>query len=132
MFALLMPLLGPIIASLTDLIPDPVAREKAKADATAALMGQLFAADAAQAKVNEVEAANSSLFVAGWRPFVGWVCGAALAYQFVLLPVALFAFAAFGHPLPKPPALDDTLWQLLTGLLGMGALRSFDKARAKG
>lgn len=130
MFAALLPLLEPLIGRIIDLIPDPAAREKAKAEAMAALMTQLLQADATQAATNTEEAKNQSVFVAGWRPFIGWVCGVALAYQFVLLPLGMFVSFAVGHPIPKPPALDDTLWQLMFGMLGMGALRSFDKAKS--
>lgn len=132
MFAALFPLLEPLFGRLLDLIPDPVARERAKADATAALMTQLLQADATQAATNTEEAKSQSVFVAGWRPFIGWVCGVALAYQYVLLPLGMFVSFAVGHPIPKPPALDDTLWQLMFGMLGMGALRSFDKAKGGG
>jgi len=129
MLALLMPLLGPVLDRLVDLIPDPVAREKAKQEATMGLLTALQKADSDQVGTNTAEAGSGSLFVAGWRPFIGWVCGVALAYQFVVLPLGLFVSFAVGHPIPKPPALDDTLWQLMFGMLGMGALRSFDKAR---
>lgn len=128
MFAALLPLLTPLIGRLVDLIPDPVAREKERAAAIAQLTTQLMQADAGQSEINRAEAGHASLFVAGWRPFIGWVCGAALAYQYVLVPLGMWSAFLAGHPLPKPPTLDDTLWQLMFGMLGMGALRSIDKA----
>lgn len=81
----------------------------------------------AQIEVNKVDAANNSLFVAGWRPSIGWTCSAALFYQFVLSPIGLWAAAIAGHPLPTPPSLDGMLWELLFGMLGIAGLRSIDK-----
>lgn len=104
-------------------IPDPAA----KAQATQQLLQTLQASDASQNEVNKQEAASTSLFVAGWRPAVGWICASALAYQYVIVPVSLWASYAVGHPFPKPPTLDDTLWQLMFGMLGMGGLRTFEK-----
>jgi hypothetical protein len=96
-------------------------------------MGEVFAllqqSDIAQLEVDKVEAANPSLFVAGWRPAIGWVCALALFYQYMLVPIGLWASFVAGHPIPKPPTLDDSLWQLMFGMLGMGALRSFEKLK---
>jgi hypothetical protein len=89
----------------------------------AQIMGQL--------EINKAEAASSSMFVAGWRPAIGWICASALAYQFVVRPLALFVAAWLGHPLPDPPALDETLWQLLFGMLGLGGLRTYEKIKGK-
>ena len=84
----------------------------------------------AQAAINQQESASSSLFVAGWRPFVGWCCGAAFAYSFVLQPFATFLFAAFHVPIdPKTlPALDISgFMPVLLGMLGLGAMRTYEK-----
>jgi len=82
-----------------------------------------------QIDTNKTEAANPSMFVAGWRPFIGWVCGLALVYQYLARPLAAWAFAIAGHPLPPMPGLDDNLWELLLGMLGLGGLRSFEKVK---
>lgn len=82
-----------------------------------------------QIDTNKAEAGNASVFVSGWRPFVGWVCGAALAYQYIMRPLVAWGFAIAGHPLPVMPGLDDTLWELLFGMLGLGGLRSFEKVK---
>lgn len=80
-----------------------------------------------QLTVNAVEAANTSLFIAGWRPFVGWVCGSALAWQFVAGPFLVWALLACGITTALP-ALDITaLITILTTMLGMGALRTVEK-----
>lgn len=77
-----------------------------------------------QLEINKNEAASPSLFVAGWRPAVGWVCASALAFQYLARPLLL----GFGVT-QTLPGLDDQLWQLLFGMLGMGALRTFEKSK---
>jgi len=76
-----------------------------------------------------VEAANPSMFVAGWRPGIGWVCVAALAFQYVVRPLIQWGFSIAHQPVPVLPGIDDNLWQLMTGMLGMGVLRSYDKVK---
>jgi hypothetical protein len=130
MFAALIPLLGPLVERMVGLIPDPNAREKARAEMTQQLLEVFAKADQAQLEVNKAEAASGSLFVAGWRPFIGWVCGAALAYQYIVRPLATALFDALGivHA-PVLIGLDDNLWQLMLAMLGMGGLRTFEKIR---
>ena len=84
----------------------------------------------AQLEVNKAEA-STDIFRGGWRPFVGWVCGAALAGQFVLGPILEWGFAAAGHPVPAMPRLDGVLWELLFGMLGLGTLRTVEKIKGK-
>lgn len=110
---------------LDKFVPDPA--EKAKAEA--ALRESLQQWDAQQNKINEAEAQSSSLFVAGWRPCVGWVCCAALSWTYILQPIAAFALAQFGY-LTALPALDTAaLMPILLGMLGLGGLRTFEKIR---
>lgn len=124
--ALLLPVLGPIVDRIFGrLIPDPEARQKAIVE----LYASLQTSDLAQIQVNTEEAKSHSLFVAGWRPFIGWVCGLALFYQYLLTPIAVWVGFLVGHPIPQPPTLDEHLWELMFGLLGMGALRSFEKLK---
>ncbi len=104
-------------------IPDPEAKAKAESE----LRNALASLDQGQMKVNEAEAANSNWFVAGWRPWIGWVCGLALAVQFVIGPLAVWAFDLAGRPIQAPPVLDDMLWELMFGMLGMGLLRTAEK-----
>jgi hypothetical protein len=74
-----------------------------------------------QLEINKAEAANPNLFVSGWRPYIGWICGTGLAYQFLVYPI-LVAFV------PKIVQLDmGTLLTLLGGLLGLGAMRTVEK-----
>lgn len=88
----------------------------------------------AQIQVNKIEARSKSMFVAGWRPFIGWCGGVALAYQFVAYPLLLWcwqiatAFAIIPDGLSAPPVLDSgALWTVVAGMLGIGGMRSYDK-----
>ena len=89
-----------------------------------------------QMDINKTEAANASVFVAGWRPFIGWIGGLALAYQFILYPLMTWGWKFFQakgwvpEALAPPPVLDaQELWVMLTGMLGIAGLRSFDKLK---
>jgi hypothetical protein len=82
-----------------------------------------------QLETNKVEAGSQSMFVAGWRPFIGWVCGAGCAWNWIGLPVAKFALAAAGHPLPLNPADLSEMMPLLIGMLGLGGMRTFEKVQ---
>ncbi len=81
-----------------------------------------------QIEVNKIEAGSASLFVAGWRPFVGWVSGIGLAYATILEPMARFIAAVkFGYSGAFPPIDTSLTLQILLGLLGLGALRTYEK-----
>lgn len=116
----------PVIDKLVGLIPDPNAREKAKAELQSQLIEIVAKESEAQAEVNKVEAAHSSLFVAGWRPMIGWVCAVGFGWTYVVVPVIIWISALYGIT-PNIPKIDNGLFELTMGMLGMGALRSFDK-----
>lgn len=82
-----------------------------------------------QLDINKVEAASSSVFVSGWRPFCGWICGFGLAYVAVVEPIARLIAKLSGYA-GDFPEIDTTLtMQVLLGMLGMGGLRSLDKIK---
>ena len=82
----------------------------------------------AQIEVNKAEAASGSVFKGGWRPFIGWVCGVAFAYHFVLQPFIVFVVAAAGIAIPALPTFDmGSLMTVMMGMLGLGGLRSYEK-----
>lgn len=88
----------------------------------------------AQIEINRVEAQHRSIFVAGWRPFIGWVCGVALAYSFILRDLIAWGVAAAGSTIGLPPELAlEHLLTILMALLGLGSLRTVEKmgGRAK-
>jgi hypothetical protein len=84
----------------------------------------------AQIEVNKIEAGSQSVFVAGWRPAVGWVCGGSLAYHYVIQQFLAFILEAFGNHVTLPNLDITELMIILGGMLGLGAMRSFDKTTA--
>ena len=88
---------------------------------------QLHNANLAQIDVNKAEAASGSIFKGGWRPFVGWVCGVAMLYHFLLQPIIVFTLSAAGITFDLPQFDMGSLMTILMGLLGLGGLRSFEK-----
>ena len=85
--------------------------------------------DMAQIEVNTQEAQSSSLFVSGWRPFVGWVCGFALFYVAMLYPFMQFIASMVGYT-GKFPDIDTTItMQVLFGMLGLGGMRTYEKSK---
>jgi hypothetical protein len=102
--------------------PDKSEQEKQEmAGALVLLQGQL--------NVNQAEAGSSSLFVAGWRPFVGWTCGAAFAFKFVGGPVLVLVASYFGHPVTLPEFDYSEMSTILLGMLGLGGLRTVEKIK---
>jgi holin (3TMs family) len=86
----------------------------------------------AQLAVNAKEAEHDSVFVAGWRPFVGWVCGGAFAYTFILQPFMVFTTVLFKWQAPPLPVLDMMpMLTVLGGMLGLGAMRSYEKVKGE-
>ena len=115
-------------SSLIDkFFPDKTQAETAKAQLLQMQVSGELAQITGQIQINKVEAANANLFVSGWRPAIGWVCAMALAYQYLLRPLLSWATIAAGYNFPVLPGLDDNLWQLMMGMLGMGVLRTFEK-----
>ena len=126
---------SPIIAIINKLIPDKAAAAAAVAQLQQLQLqgqlndelAQLQAITVNQSDINKQEAANGSVFVAGWRPFCGWVCGAALGLIYVVGPLFVWLTALLGHPTPFPSLDTQTLMTLLFAMLGMGTLRTVDK-----
>lgn len=129
MLAALLPLLGPIIERLCAAIPDPQERARAIATATTEMVQTLSSSDLAQAQINQVEASSPHAFAAMWRPAAGWVAVAGLAYDALLRPLAPWLLTVTGVDAPPLPPLGDALWGILFGMLGLGAMRSFDKVQ---
>lgn len=82
-----------------------------------------------QLAINQAEAASGSLFVAGWRPAIGWICAASLALQFFVMPLWGYIGAAVGHPVAPPPFDFGALWNITLGMLGMAGWRTLEKVK---
>tara|TARA_Y100001972_G_scaffold73054_1_gene88765 strand:+ start:2041 stop:2442 length:402 start_codon:yes stop_codon:yes gene_type:complete len=84
----------------------------------------------AQMAINKEEAASGSIFKGGWRPCIGWICGIAFGYHFVLQPVIIFVVALVGIEIPDLPKFEmNTLLTVLAGMLGIGGLRTYEKQK---
>jgi len=124
--------LDPITAALDvggkiidKLWPDPVEREKAQI----ALFQLQQSGELAQIGVNAEEAKSGSVFVSGWRPSIGWVCSAACAWNWIGLPMAKAGLLIAGHSFDLKPADLSEMMPVMLGMLGLGAMRSFDKVK---
>lgn len=124
-------LIGPVTALLDKFIPD--ADEKAKLAHEIATLAERNAHDLAMAqiKTNQEQAKHPSLFVAGARPMIMWICAIAMAYHFILQPFLMFGVLVAGITLPEnPPELDmGQLMPVLLGILGLGGMRSWEKVK---
>jgi len=126
--------LDPISAALdlgntliSRIFPDPAQAADAKLKLLELQQSGELSVMTAQTDINKVEASNTSIFVSGWRPAIGWVLALALAYQYLLKPLVMGILPNFGIAIAPLPGLDDNLWQLMMGMLGMGGLRTMEK-----
>ena len=128
--SLLNNLIGPATNLLDKFIEDK--DQKAKLAHELATMADKMAHEQqlAQIAVNKEEASSGSIFKGGWRPFIGWVCGIAFFYHFVLNPIILFVIAIIGIEIPELPNFNmNTLLTVLGGMLGIGSLRTYEKQK---
>lgn len=117
--------LSPIVEKALSFIPDP----QQKAEQEQFLLNALKDWDNQQSLINQQEAANENIFVSGWRPFLGWVCGVSFAYHFVLQPVLAFGLANMGYDVKLPDFDMPELSTVLMGMLGLGGLRTVEKIK---
>lgn len=127
---MLQALIGPVSSLLDKVIPDADEKNRLAHEIATMAEKQAHEAAMAQVEVNKAEAQHKSIFVAGWRPMVGWTCAVALAYHFVLAPLILFGIGISGVEIPELPAFDmDSLMTVLLGMLGLGGLRTYEKQK---
>lgn len=93
------------------------------------LQGKIIDQVSNQLAINEKEATSPNWFVAGWRPFVGWICGMGIAIQFIFAPLADWISGLAGHPFTVPSLDLGTLLTLLLGMLGIGGMRTYEKTQ---
>ena len=125
-------LLPSILPAVTDVIgrflpEDKEAKAKAEREIEAKLTTHLAKIDLAQLDINKTEAANRSVWVSGWRPFIGWCCGVALAWSYVVTPILTFVLAQTGYLVELPSMNLGEMMPVLMGMLGLGGLRTFEK-----
>ena len=118
--------IGTTATALKDILgmffPDKTQEERDKMAAIMAMVQQ-------QTDTNKTEASSPSVFVAGWRPFVGWVSGSGFGVQFVIGPLVEWMAALFGHPVKFPQMDLGTMMPMLLGMLGLGGMRSYEKVQ---
>lgn len=120
----------PIIGTVLDkVIPDNNAKQKAKQEIEKALIDNAAKINLTQAETNKIEAAHRSIFVSGWRPFLGWCSGLGFAWVFVVSPVAQWVLALQGISLVLPQLQTDVLMELTLAMLGLAGLRTWEKSK---
>ena len=125
---MLQALIGPVTGLLDKFIEDKDQKNKLAHEIATMAEKQMHEQVMGQLEVNKAEAQHRSIFVAGWRPFIGWTSGIALMAHFVLFPATDFVVAYMGYEIPPMPAFDmESLMTVLLGMLGLGGMRSFEK-----
>lgn len=121
-------LVGPIIGPLIDRIPDPNERARAKEQVEAQMLAAMTSLVQGQLAINEKQATHGSIFVAGARPAIMWICGVALGWNYILQPILNWMVFISGVDITAAPALDTgELTTILLGMLGLGGLRTYEK-----
>ena len=120
-------LVGPVTGLLDKFIEDKDVKNKLAHDLST--MAERHAQELAkgQLEVNKTEAAHKSLFVAGWRPAIGWICGLGMASNFLVIPIANFVLALTGSTILVPLLDTGEMMPVLMGMLGLGAMRTYEK-----
>ena len=125
-------LLPSILPTVTNVIgrflpEDKEKRAAAEREIEKQLATHLSKIDLAQLEISKQEAAHRNIFVAGWRPFIGWSCGFAMAYAYIIQPITVFILAQTGNLVDLPTLDLSEMMPVLLGMLGLGGLRSFEK-----
>jgi len=128
------PIIGDLMKGVFGIFDDVHTSEEEKAEIKLKLMQIGMSADLAQMAINQEEAKSGMLFVAGWRPWIGWVCGMAFAYNYIFAPFLMAAVYYYAQisgkvvDLSGLPVLDlSTMIPVLMGMLGLGGLRTYEK-----
>lgn len=130
MLNLLTAVIAPVLDNIIDLIPNENDKRKAEATIKKLTLEGLNKAIQGQIETNLQEAKHKSVFVAGWRPFIGWVCGVAIAWSFLVIPIIQVIGGIMGVEKTDIPIVNtDMLYQLVLAMLGMGTLRTFEKTK---
>jgi len=130
----MIPLITTLLPSVMDvagrfLPEDKEKRAAAEREIEAKLTESLANIDLANLKINEADAKSGNWFQSGWRPFIGWSCGFALAYTYVMQPILTFGLAQAGYLIDLPAVNLGEMMPVLMGMLGLGGLRTFEKVK---
>jgi hypothetical protein len=126
----LLPSLLPALTEVLDrVVPDKAAAAKARLEMEARLLEVATTQASQQAEINKIEASHASIFVSGWRPYIGWVCGMAIAWAFLLAPMLSWLLPLTGVVAVVPPLQTEFLLELVFAMLGLGGLRTFEKLK---
>ena len=122
-------MIGPVTGLLDKFIEDKDTKNALAHEIATLSQKQAQEAMIAQLEVNKTEAAHKSLFVAGWRPFIGWVCGLGFFSNFIVIPVANFVLQLLSNPVVIPMIDTSQMMPVLMGMLGLGAMRTVEKVQ---
>ncbi len=127
---MLQALIGPVSGLLDKFIEDKDQKNALAHEIATLATKQAHEANMGQIEINKAYAQQRFIFVAGWRPFLGWGLATAMIWHFVLAPVTMFGFAYAGMEAPELPTFDmDSLRTVLLGMLGLGGLRTYEKQK---
>lgn len=136
--AIVLPALIEMAGKIFDrVIPDKAAADRAKQEFAAVAQSQEYQIILSQLAINAEEAKSGNWFISGWRPFIGWICGIALAYNYIMLPFLQFGVYLMGSSevvkqFSRAPKLDlSDLMPILVALLGLAGYRTIEKVRSK-
>ena len=131
MIAALIPQLMPLLGTVVDkMVPDNVQKQAVKLELEKALVDNANNINLAQIDVNKEEAKHQSIWVAGWRPAIGWACAAGIAWLFIGHPMASWGMHLAGYPEMMMPTINtEILLELTFAMLGMAGLRTFEKLK---
>lgn len=128
MLDILKGIIAPILGPLLDKIPDVNERNRLEKQAESNLLKAITSVVQAQIQVNMKEAEHPSVFVAGWRPAIGWICGAGLGWNYIIQPIIVWLSFLTGVDISNAPSLEiGELVTLLVGMLGLGTFRTYEK-----
>ena len=128
-FGIVKELVGPVTGLLSEFIEDKDQKARLAHEIATLAQKEAHKNAALQLEVNKTEAAHKSLFVAGWRPFIGWTCGLGMFGNFITIPFANFVLALLSYEIVIPLVPLETMMPVLMGMLGLGAMRSYEKTK---
>ena len=118
-----------LIKPVGDILDKFVADKDLKIKLSHELEKEIILLNKAQLEVNKVEAKHTNIFVAGWRPFIGWCCGLSLAYHFILEPIIQYILIVNGIQYDTPEFDFSQLSTIVMAMLGMSTLRTYEKTK---